>query len=296
MDKLFEAFAQTQTGRDTQEGTGLGLPISRKFVRLMGGDMQVKSEVGRGTTFTYDILVHEVTLADIVGKQPVRRVIDRKPGQPRYRILIVDDNATNRRLLAKLLAPFGFEIREAANGQEAVTIWERWHPHLLWMDMRMPVLDGYEATKRIRKHETRNTKHEIPTLIIALTASVLEEERAAILSIGCDGFLRKPFREEEVFEILRTHLGARFVYEERQTQEEQVRGQQIALTPDALATLPDELLVDLQDAVEAVQLGKINSLIPKIHQYNAPLADALVDLVKQFRFDTLQKLFEEMSS
>src|ERR671933_332213 len=209
LDSLFEAFVQTTTGTEAQEGTGLGLPISRKFVQLMGGEIMVSSEVAHGTLFKFDITVSVVDATDLESKQPTRRVIALEPNQPRYRILIVDDKPLNRQLLVKLLNPFGFELREASNGKQAVEIWDEWEPHLIWMDMRMPVMDGYEATKQIKS----TTKGQA-TAVIALTASVLEEERAVVLSTGCDDFLRKPFREEEIFAAMHKHIGVRYLYEE----------------------------------------------------------------------------------
>ncbi|WP_371357375.1 ATP-binding protein, partial [Hydrocoleum sp. CS-953] len=194
MSKLFEAFAQTETGKNSQEGTGLGLPISRKFVNLMGGDITVKSQVGKGTTFKFDIEVEVVNKQDIEIQENPRHVIALQPNQPRYKILIVDDRPINRLLLIKLLQPLGFELKEATNGKEAVDIWDNWQPHLIWMDMRMPVMDGYEATQHIKGTTKGNA-----TAIIALTASVLEEQKAIILSAGCDDFVRKPFREATIF-------------------------------------------------------------------------------------------------
>ena len=132
-----------------------------------------------------------------------------EPGQPAYRLLVVDDLEVNRKLLVKIFRPMGFEVREAANGKEALEIWEEWEPHLIWMDMRMPVMDGYETTRRIKA-----TTRGMATIIIALTASALEEDKAVILSEGCDDYMRKPFHEEDLFDMIAKHLGVRYVYED----------------------------------------------------------------------------------
>jgi CheY-like chemotaxis protein len=302
MDHLFEAFAQTETGRQDQEGTGLGLPISRKFVQLMRGDITVTSEVGRGTIVRFDIQATIVEKTDVESVQPIRRAIALEPGQPRHRLLIVDDKPDNRALLVKLLNPFvaltgsgqGFELREATNGQEAIDIWQEWEPHLIWMDMRMPVMDGYEATKHI-KSKIKNLQSKIQTIIIAVTASSFEKERAIILSAGCDDFLHKPFREHEVFDLLRKHLGVQFVYEEGEGQKVKGEGQKMkeVLTPVAFATIPDELRIGLQHAVEVIDMERADSLIDQIREHNGPLADVLAELVKNYRFDTLQELLGE---
>jgi len=298
---LFKVFGQTQTGRKAQEGTGLGLTISQKFVQLMGGEISVHSEVGHGTTFTFMIPVRVVSSTDLTVPSLHRRAIALQPGQPRYRILIVDDKLHNRRLLVKLLTPFGFDVREATNGQEATEIWEEWKPHLIWMDMRMPVLNGYEATKHI-KSEIRNSKSEIPnpkseiqTVIVALTASSLEEDREMVLSVGCDDFLRKPFREAEIFELMHKHLGVRYVYEEGEKSEAESQKSKVeeVLTPTALTALPADIYTELQQAVNVTDPGMVNRLIVRIREHNPPLAGALTELMKQFRFDILQGVFEE---
>ena len=206
LDKLFEPFVQTQSGMEAQEGTGLGLPISQNFVQLMGGELTVSSKVGHGTAFKFEIPVRIIDAQEVQNQEPQSRDIALEPNQPRYRVLVVDDKATNRRLLVKLLEPLGFEIEEASNGQEAVAIWERWEPHLIWMDMRMPVMDGYEATKQIKSQLKGQA-----TVIIAITASILEEERAVVLSVGCDDFVRKPLRESVIFEKIAEHLGVRYL-------------------------------------------------------------------------------------
>ena len=206
MDKLFEAFVQTQTGKHSHEGTGLGLHISRKFINLMGGDIEVNSQLGKGTTFRFEINVDVVDKNDLEIKTNLRHVIALKANQPRYKILIVDDIIANRLLLRKLLQPLGFELKEAINGKQAVEIWEEWQPDLIWMDMKMPIMDGYDATKQIKSTPKGNR-----TKIIALTASVLEEEKAVILAAGCDDFVRKPFRDSNIFEAIKKNLGVEYI-------------------------------------------------------------------------------------
>jgi CheY-like chemotaxis protein len=291
MDKLFEAFAQTEIGRQAQEGTGLGLPISRKFVQLMGGDIMVKSDVGHGSTFAFDIAARVIDAADIEGPQSSRRVIALEPDQPRYRLLIVDDKPDSRTFLVKLLKPFDFDLKEAGNGQEAIEIWKVWEPHLIWMDLRMPVLDGYKAIRHIK-----STHRGKQTVVIVLSAGIVDEDRTAVIAAGCDDFLRKPFREQEIFDLLHKHLAVRFVYVEEQktVSRKQKAVSEEALTPEALATLPKALLAELQRAVEALDINATKHIIEQIRQQNELLADTLSELVKRFRFDLLQALFEKI--
>ena len=153
IERIFDPFVQQRSSRTPSEGTGLGLAISRKFVQMMGGDITVRSDVGKGSTFKFDILVDLADRAEIETEKPVRRVIGLEPGQPAYRTLVVEDNPGNRALIVKLLRFAGFEVHEAVNGQEAIEQYEKRQPDLIWMDMRMPVMDGYEATRRIRERE-----------------------------------------------------------------------------------------------------------------------------------------------
>jgi PAS domain S-box-containing protein len=209
LDTLFEPFVQTKTGKMSQEGTGLGLPITRQFVQLMGGNITVSSTVGEGTIFKFDLKVTLAQAGEVQTAASTRQAIALAPNQPTYRILVVDDRGESRQLLLHLLSRLGIEVREAENGQEAVALWDSWQPHLILMDMRMPVMDGYEATKQIKSHLKGQA-----TVIIALTASAFEEDRTMILSAGCDDFVRKPFQEEVLLEKIATHLGVRYVYEE----------------------------------------------------------------------------------
>jgi signal transduction histidine kinase/DNA-binding response OmpR family regulator len=205
LGQLFQAFSQTETGRRSQEGSGLGLRISDQFVALMGGKLEVESQVGQGSTFSVVVPVQWAITDRLPRPLPERQAQRLMPGQPTYRLLVVDDQWANRHLLAQLLIDLGFEVREASNGQEAIALWQSWQPHLIWMDMRMPVMDGYEATRQIKVQMKGQA-----TAIIALTASVFDEEKSLVLSAGCDDFIRKPFQQADIVDKLSQHLGVRF--------------------------------------------------------------------------------------
>jgi signal transduction histidine kinase/CheY-like chemotaxis protein len=283
IDQLFDAFVQTSSGRQSQEGTGLGLPISRQFVRLMGGDIYVRSQPGEGSTFAFHIQVY---LADSAATQtalPARTVVSLASDQPGYRILIVDDRWPSRQLLSKLLHLLGFDIREASNGQEGLDIWETWEPHLIFMDMRMPVMDGYEATRRIKR-----TPRGQSTVIIALTASAFEEDRAIVLSAGCDDFIRKPFREAVIFEVLTCHLGVQFVYADEAAREHASNcAAEAALSPGDLRGLPDGWVRDLQQAAVQGDTDLLFRLIEHIREQHPALAERLTTLAHNYQFEPI---------
>ena len=287
LKQLFKPFIQTQTGQNNQQGTGLGLAISRQFVRLLGGDLTVNSKLGQGTTFAFDVHIGPADLTDIEIQQPTRQVIGLAPHQPRYRILIVEDKWENRQLLVKILEPLGLEVREAANGQEGVDLWRTWEPNLIWMDMRMPVMDGYEATRQIKSHLRGHA-----TVIIALTASAFEESRSVILAIGCDDFVRKPFREEVIFEKMAQHLGIRYVYE-NESQKSEVRSQKseklerFKLRAESLTVMSDEWISDLRQAAIQVDADLIFQLVNQIPPAHTALAQGLTELAHNFCFDEI---------
>ena len=264
VETLFEPFVQTRSGAAAQEGTGLGLPISRKYVSLMGGRVEVKSTVGTGSVFSFDVRVAPADEKQIVPPRPSRRVKGLAAGQPVYRILIAEDRDSNRQLLMKMLTPLGFDVRGVKNGAECVSEWESWEPHLIWMDMRMPVMDGYEATRRIKA-----TAKGQATVIIALTASAFESDRKLILSEGCDDFVRKPFVEEEILEKLEHHLGVRFDYADEQAQSPQE--QERALSADAVAALPASWREGFRRATVDADYTRLLTMIEEIrpaHPWN----------------------------
>ena len=286
LENIFEAFVQTQIGIESQEGTGLGLSIARKFVQLMGGEISITSVVGQGTIFNFDIKITKVNATDIEDKQPTRRVVALEPNQPRYRILIVDDKWNNRQLLLRLLNPLGFELKEASNGKEAIEVWETFEPHLIWMDMRMPVLDGYEATKQIKTQLKGQA-----TAIIALTASTLEEQRAVILSAGCDDFVRKPFREQVIFDKIAQYLGVRYIYEELSPPHVAVVKHDSSLQA-SLANLPSEWVNELYEAANLIDNEQILQLLEQIPTVDAFFRQTISDWIYNFRCDKIIDLIE----
>ena len=289
---VFEAFAQTGTGRKSAEGTGLGLAISQKFVRLMNGDMSVSSEVGKGSVFRFHVRVSVADSANTRAENASQEFVALEPGQPVYRILVADDVGLNRELVVALLEPFGFDIREAGNGQEAVEIWRMWQPHLIWMDMRMPVTDGICAAKAIRESESPS---ETRTVIIALTASVLEEKRSEVLEAGCDDFLLKPFRGSDLFEMMRKHLGVRFVYEAKsEASGKAAPGEKAVLGAEAIGTLPSELLADLEKAANICDVREVIRLAGMIREHNPALGDALAELANDFEYAGILSAIEKV--
>jgi signal transduction histidine kinase/CheY-like chemotaxis protein len=287
LNTLFDPFVQTETGRKSEQGTGLGLAISQKFVQLMGGDIQVESQLAQGTTFEFEVPVEVSEAEPITTTLKPRRVMALEPGQPSYRILVVDDRWENRHLLIKLLTPIGFEVQEASNGQDAIAQWEIWKPHLIWMDMRMPLMNGYETTQYIKSHLQGQA-----TIIIALTASTLEEERAVVLSAGCEDFVRKPFLENEIFDKMAQYLGVRYVYAETAAFG---LGQPISSKLDAtvLNGMPTEWLTQLSYAAAQLDQQTLAQLLAQIPPHQADLRRSLQAQVDNFDFELLMTLAQD---
>ncbi len=283
LDRLFQPFVQTKTGETSQQGTGLGLAISQHFVKLMGGIINVRSKVDSGTIFAFDIPVTAVDAATIEPIQPPRRAIALEPNQPRYRILIVDDRPDNRQLLIKLLASFDFELKEARNGAEAIEIWSSFEPDLIFMDMWMPVMDGHEATKRIKA-----TVKGQATAIIAVSAANAEEMGTVTVSNDSDDFIHKPFRDTEIFATLHKHLGVRYIYDESESVPEPTQIE--APTPETLAALPADWLASLEKATIECDLELILIQIEQIRDRDRSLGSALAALANEFQFNQILAL------
>jgi CheY-like chemotaxis protein len=247
----------------------------------MDGVLAVHSQVGQGSVFTVMIPVRIVAVKAAEAQPVSRQVVGLAPHQSPCRILVVDDEWDNRQLLAKLLAPLGFELREASHGQEALELWRLWQPDLIWMDLRMPLMDGYEAARRIKTEVAPGQ----PPVILALSANGLEEDRGKLLAAGFDAFIRKPFREAEIFEAMERSLGLHYLYATVASCEAAPPSQQPAtLAPEALAALPAEVLAGLERAVVETDPSLIAQSIAQVQSYNPELAEALAALANEFEY------------
>jgi CheY-like chemotaxis protein len=265
----------------------LGLAICKQYVEIMGGQIGVNSQPGQGSVFSFEIPVTLLSAAAEREEPKHPRIVGLAEGQPRHRLLIVEDQPENRLLLRRLLEPFGFELREAVNGQEAVALFEQWHPDLIWMDIRMPVMDGLEAIRRIRA-----TPAGAQTKIVALTAHALEEEREPIMAAGCDDLVRKPFDEQELFGALARHLHLKFIYEKPSRAESTTEPLGLTARPEQLDALPAELLRELRQAVIELDTARTQALIQQVSERDAALGRTLNTLATRLDYPRLLKLLE----
>ena len=272
--RIFDPFEQGRVIRG-QKGTGLGLAITREIVRLMGGRIAVESTLGKGSCFRMEIPV--VRLDDFrPSVSHCERVIGLEPGQPLYRVLVADDEQENWMVLDRLLQGAGFQVRVAENGEQAVDIFREWRPHFIWMDLRMPVMNGMEATARIRSLAGTGVK------IAAVTASGFESQRNEVLASGLDDYVRKPYRPEEIFACMARHLGVRYQHEAPAPSTPSP-----TLNPDDIASLPCDLHLELRDAITTLDSKKIAGAIERVKEHNPALASVLARLSATFSYTAI---------
>ena len=285
---IFSPFAQKIDQPLAETGTGLGLAICKQYIEFMGGQICVTSEPGKGSVFHLEIPVEVLPPSkDIITELEHKRVTGLAEGQGRYRLLITEDQPENRLLLRKLLEPLGFDLREAINGQEAVALFEQWHPHLIWMDIRIPVMSGLEATRRIRESDAgANTR------IVALTAHALEEERREILDAGCDDFIRKPYRDTEIFEALAKHLGVRFLYAEKQGPAAATREDELDVAQ--LRKLPSDFIRKLREAAVLLDDQNCLKVAGMISNYNHELGERLRCMVENLQYKEMLAVLDNL--
>ncbi len=288
IDLLFQAFGQTSTGIRQGGGTGLGLAISSRYARMLGGSLSVTSRLQRGTTFRLEIEVGQGKKDEIAPERPARQVTRLKEGQPRYRLLVVDDQAENRLLLTEILGKAGFDMREAANGQEAVDMTAQWAPQLILMDMRMPVMGGEAAIRQIKASEKGR---DIP--IIAVTASAFSEDEARVMQVGASAYIRKPFDHQDIYQAIATCLNVQYEYEIAPLKEKSP-GSEATPAPgrEGVTALPKEFTATLRQAILTANLNEMLRLIDGIEKEYPQIAAHLRDLATQFQYDDLLALLQ----
>ncbi|MDD5332562.1 MAG: PAS domain S-box protein [Rhodoferax sp.] len=282
---IFEPFVQLGNAA-AQKGTGLGLTITRQFVQLMGGVISVLSLPGKGSTFRVELPLEKVEVGAVTLPQGADRgeIVGLAPNQPEYRILIVEDQLENQLLLSRLMKNMGLQTQLAENGEQAVRLFLSWAPQLIWMDRRMPVMDGLEATRRIR---------ELPggkeVKIVAVTASAFTEQREEMLKAGMDDFVRKPYRFNEIYDCLSQQLGLRYRYAETPAPAPAGDG---VLTAPMLAVVPPDLRRELQDALESLEGERIATVIRQIAALDPGLYKRLSQLAGNFDYPSILKALQ----
>ncbi len=286
---LFQAFFQTKVGKKVDGGTGLGLSISRQFAQLMGGDLTVSSQPGVGSTFRFEIRVAKGDQADVLDESITPpRVLHLVPGLPACRVLAVDDERENRNLLERMLVPAGFELRIANDGAEAVALCKEWSPQLVLLDLRMPIMDGFEATRQIR------AEHGSTVKILALSAGVFAENRQQALDAGADMFLGKPFRQGDLLERIKQLTGVDYVYRDVEEEKPADLSTSEATLPTAVEIdqLPAELVEQLSEATSRADYDQMLALVEQMAARNETISRQLRQLVERFDYVTLQKVLK----
>jgi signal transduction histidine kinase/CheY-like chemotaxis protein len=287
LPNLFNAFFQTGLGRNAKEGAGLGLYLSQALVRLMGGEIHVDSRTDQGSCFSFTLPLPPGG-EEPLENRPQFRIPKLVPGQPAPRQLVVDDNPDNRNLMAALFETLGLPCRVAADGLAGLQMCKDWNPDIIWMDIRMPGMDGFEATRTLRAEEAASGAARRP--ILAVTASVFEHDRQAIFECGCDDLLLKPFRIQELLTLLTRHAGLRFE-EDPGSPVEPEKAQPESLR-DALASMPLPWLEAFREALDSGETDKALAMAGRLADDQARLAQGLRAYLEEFRLDELERILQ----
>lgn len=273
-ETVFHAFYQTEHGIAKGEGSGLGLAISQEFVKLMGSEISVESEVGRGSTFAFTLRLPATQAPE---NHHVPQHVLELLSPKEVRVLVAEDNPDSRFLITHLLESIGFEVRAAENGQEAVLLFQSFQPHFIWMDMRMPIMDGYEATRAIRAlPEGDKVK------IVALTASAFTEDRDAIIKAGCDEMLTKPFNEDQLFDAMRQLLSLEYRYAQNNSLQTPHEHAEIDFS-----VFDEHLRIELRQAAELLDMEAILAFVEKIKEIYPQQANWIQKAAAEFHLEQI---------
>ena len=275
---LFRPFSQGEAGQRTRGGTGLGLVISKRFSELLGGTLTARSEMGQGSTFSLEIAAPPAAGAETNGAGVRLRVTGLAENERTRRIVVTDDEQDSRLPLAQLLRSVGFEVREAANGQEAIDLCDSFHPELVWMDIRMPVLDGVEATRVIKARSPDDRP-----VVIALTASAFESDRERLMGAGCDDLVRKPFQEAQIFDRIAKYLGVRYKYEEKDGSDAGF----VRVTLSDMARVSAATKFELHRAAVLGSVTRLRQLARAMESEHGELARKILRMAEEYEFDAI---------
>lgn len=278
--RLFKFFEQTASGITKGSGTGIGLAISKKLIEMMGGSIKVSSKLGDGTIFTFEILLNEGD-KDKIENSNNERVIKIVNTGKKYTILVVDDSYVNLFGTSELLKTIGFETLEASDGKSAVKNAEDFIPDLILMDVRMPIMDGYEAIKIIKSKE--NTKN-IPVIIV--TADIFEDIEEKISAHKVEGYIRKPFKENELFHKIGKLLNISYVYEKNDLKSNGIENE------DKLNSkkIPDYLLDALKNAAKAADYEVLLEIVEKIKEFDPVFSKSIKKNILNYDYSPLENI------
>jgi CheY-like chemotaxis protein len=283
--RLFQPFEQVGAEAQRAEGTGLGLVISRQLVRAMGGELHVESEPGHGSTFWFEVDLPVVAIAASTPTAPSAAITGyTTSGKHPLKVLVADDKAYNRLVLVDLLEPLGFEVIEAADGQQAVERAQATQSDLIIMDLVMPVMTGVEAMQVIRRIPALHN-----TVIFATSASVFEKDRQSSAVAGCDAFLPKPIHVPQLFNLIAEHCQVTWVYETPTPLGVSVPD----FASEAVVMPPETVLVELRALLQRGNLYAIRQRAVAIGQEDArylPFAVQLEQLARDFEEDKIRIL------
>lgn len=278
--RIFEPFIQAE-GPGAKDGTGLGLTISREFVQLMGGALSVQSAPGAGATFQFTIAVQ---VADSEHAPHEDEAAALEPQQRGRRVLVADDNADGCALLESLLKPMGFDVAIVGDGAQALAMVDVWRPDLVFMDWRMPTLDGLSATRQIRADRDGPQPR-----IVMLTASAFAEERQEALNAGADDFMRKPVEQERLYAVLEQQLGLQFVRRHHSAP----RNLPAPLSRADLQYLAPSLRDELKTALRELNLARVAALLAPLPPQLAGVVERIEHMIRLHQYPQLCLLLDE---
>ena len=283
-DAVFTAFEQADKAH-WHEGTGLGMPISRQFARMMRGDLIIKSSIGHGSTFIFTFNAQFSSEDKMPSAKNKNKLVVNSlaPGQKKYNILIADDDESNLDLLQQLLNSIGFKTCAARDGEEAVKVFKKEKPDAVLMDYHMPKADGFQASKKIK-----STPAGKDTPVIIVTASALDQNHESAIAAGANALIKKPYIEDDLLEEIKKALNLKYLYDKNESSKSTEK-QKVENIDKLIKKLPKKLIDEMYQAILA---GDQNALLKLIDsaKIDGKLAKHLRSKAENFEYENLEKM------